>query len=147
LRDVGLEVWPGEFVVLLGPSGSLGLSGSSGSGKTTLLDLVGGIEEPTSGRIEAVGLFATVMAATLLSYRTESCHWSLHMRTLTSVYVALAVMAASLLAQAPVLRTLRRIDIDRIVRERRHSGRHSTLGDSLSGPPRPGTERAGCTRG
>jgi putative ABC transport system ATP-binding protein len=47
LRSVHLEVWPGEFVVLLGPSGS---------GKTTLLNLIGGIEEPTSGRIEVAGL-------------------------------------------------------------------------------------------
>lgn len=46
LKDVDLEVWPGEFVVLLGPSGS---------GKTTLLNLVGGIEEPTSGRILVAG--------------------------------------------------------------------------------------------
>ena len=46
LKGVDLEIWPGEFVVLLGPSGS---------GKTTLLNLVGGIEEPTGGRIEVAG--------------------------------------------------------------------------------------------
>lgn len=46
LKDVDLEIWPGEFVVLLGPSGS---------GKTTLLNLVGGIEEPTAGRILMAG--------------------------------------------------------------------------------------------
>ena len=46
LKDVGLEIWPGEFVVLLGPSGS---------GKTTLLNLMGGIEKPTCGRILVPG--------------------------------------------------------------------------------------------
>ncbi len=46
LKDVNLEVWPGEFVVILGPSGS---------GKTTLLNLVGGIEAPTCGRILVSG--------------------------------------------------------------------------------------------
>ncbi len=42
LDSVDLEIAKGEFVVLLGPSGS---------GKTTLLNLIGGIDEPTSGEI------------------------------------------------------------------------------------------------
>lgn len=52
LRAADLEIWPGEFVVLLGPSGS---------GKTTLLNLVGGIEEPSSGRIVVAGTDVTAM--------------------------------------------------------------------------------------
>ena len=54
LRDAHLEVWPGEFVVLLGPSGS---------GKTTLLNLIGGIEESTTGRVEVTGLDVGSMSA------------------------------------------------------------------------------------
>jgi putative ABC transport system ATP-binding protein len=46
LKDVNLEICAGEFVVILGPSGS---------GKTTLLNVVGGIEEPTAGRILVSG--------------------------------------------------------------------------------------------
>ena len=46
LRGVNLTVWPGEFVVLLGPSGS---------GKTTLLNLVGGIEDASSGVVAVAG--------------------------------------------------------------------------------------------
>ena len=42
LRDVDLDVAPGEFVVLLG---------ASGSGKSTLLNLLGGLDVPTSGEI------------------------------------------------------------------------------------------------
>ena len=54
LRDTHLEVWPGEFVVVLGPSGS---------GKTTLLNLIGGIEESTTGLVEVAGLDVGAMPA------------------------------------------------------------------------------------
>jgi putative ABC transport system ATP-binding protein len=63
LKDVDLEVWPGEFVVLLGPSGS---------GKTTLLNLVGGIEEPTGGRILMAGNdIGTLSAKERTAYRRD----------------------------------------------------------------------------
>ncbi len=63
LKDVDLEIWPNEFVVLLGPSGS---------GKTTLLNLVGGIEEPTAGRILVAGKdIASLHRKELAAYRRE----------------------------------------------------------------------------
>jgi putative ABC transport system ATP-binding protein len=46
LRDVSLEVYPGQVVALLGPSGS---------GKTTLLNCIGCILEPSSGRLTLDG--------------------------------------------------------------------------------------------
>lgn len=46
LRDVDLDLWPGEFVVLLGPSGS---------GKSTLLNILGGLDVPTSGTVRSLG--------------------------------------------------------------------------------------------
>lgn len=46
LREVDLVVNAGEFVALAGPSGS---------GKSTLLNIVGGIERPSSGRVEIDG--------------------------------------------------------------------------------------------
>jgi putative ABC transport system ATP-binding protein len=41
LRDVDLDIYESEFVVLLGPSGS---------GKSTLLNILGGLDSPTGGR-------------------------------------------------------------------------------------------------
>ena len=42
LRDITVDIRPGEFLSVLGPSGC---------GKTTLLRIVGGLAEPTSGTV------------------------------------------------------------------------------------------------
>jgi iron(III) transport system ATP-binding protein len=46
LRNIYLDVYPGEFICLLGPSGC---------GKTTLLRIIAGLEEQTSGRVIQAG--------------------------------------------------------------------------------------------
>lgn len=46
LADVSLDMRPGEFLVLVG---------RSGSGKTTILNLVAGEVEPTTGSVEVLG--------------------------------------------------------------------------------------------
>jgi len=42
INDVSISVNKGDFIALVGPSGC---------GKTTLLNMIGGIDQPTSGNI------------------------------------------------------------------------------------------------
>ena len=46
LKDLNLQIRGGDFLALMGPSGS---------GKTTLLNLIGGLDQPTSGSVEIGG--------------------------------------------------------------------------------------------
>lgn len=46
LQDATLEVWPGEFVAVVG---------ASGSGKSTLINMITGIDRPTQGEVVVAG--------------------------------------------------------------------------------------------
>lgn len=64
LRGVTLEVERGQRVALLG---------KSGSGKSTLLNLLGGLDRPTSGRLEVAGHdLGRLSAGELARFRSSS---------------------------------------------------------------------------
>ena len=63
LRDVSLEIAPGTFCAVTGPSGC---------GKSTLLNLLGGLDQPTSGEISVDGLaLHSADENALTAYRRE----------------------------------------------------------------------------
>lgn len=63
LRGVDFDLFPAEFVVLLGPSGS---------GKSTLLNILGGLDTPTAGQVVYQDHDLTAAGeAALTEYRRE----------------------------------------------------------------------------
>ncbi|MHA1906237.1 MAG: ABC transporter ATP-binding protein [Candidatus Thorarchaeota archaeon] len=53
LKDINLEIEPGEFIAVVGPSGC---------GKSTLLHVMAGLEQPTNGRILLDGVDVTLIS-------------------------------------------------------------------------------------
>jgi putative ABC transport system ATP-binding protein len=58
LDDISLDIEAGEFISLMGPSGT---------GKSTLLNLVSGIDRPDSGTISVDGMDITQLSRTQLA--------------------------------------------------------------------------------
>ena len=64
LQDVHLHIEEGEFVALVGPSGS---------GKSTLLNMIGGLDEPTSGTVFVDGVEITKLRENkLIDFRLQN---------------------------------------------------------------------------
>ena len=122
--DVSIAVQPGEFVALLG---------SSGSGKSTMMNLIAGLDRPTAGAIYAQGKnLAEMDSAALARHRSH---------TIGIVFQAFNLLPRMTLAENVEL-PLRLAEVDRDERagrvnaaiERVHlSGRASHRPTELSG--------------
>src|SRR6204780_429539 len=91
LHGLTLEIPRGDFVALMGPSGS---------GKTTLLNLIGGLDQPTSGKV-------TVGGARLDQLRGgQLAHWRAHnVRFVFQLYNLMPVLTAEGNVELPLLLT------------------------------------------
>lgn len=80
LDGLSLSIPDGDFVALMGPSGS---------GKTTLLNLIGGIDQPTSGDIEVGGTnIARMKGQQLAHWRSASIGFIFQLYNLMPVLTA-----------------------------------------------------------
>jgi len=80
LDGLSLGIADGEFVALMGPSGS---------GKTTLLNLIGGIDQPTSGDVVVGGTDITKLTGrTLAEWRSRSIGFIFQLYNLMPVLTA-----------------------------------------------------------
>jgi putative ABC transport system ATP-binding protein len=80
LDGLTLAVDAGEFIALMGPSGS---------GKTTLLNLIGGIDQPTSGSIKVEGVdTARLKAKQLSQWRSRNVGFIFQLYNLMPVLTA-----------------------------------------------------------
>ena len=81
LKGLDLQVEEGQFVALMGPSGS---------GKTTLLNLIAGIDQPTSGRVNVNGTdVAQLSQSQLARWRSENVGFIFQFYNLIPVLTAL----------------------------------------------------------
>jgi putative ABC transport system ATP-binding protein len=89
LHGITLSIPKGDFVALMGPSGS---------GKTTLLNLIGGLDQPTSGEILVDGQRIDRMSSTELS------RWrARHVGFVFQFYNLLPVLTAERNVELPLL--------------------------------------------
>jgi putative ABC transport system ATP-binding protein len=80
LDGLSLTIPDGSFVALMGPSGS---------GKTTLLNLIGGVDQPTSGDIDVGGTnIARMSGSSLASWRSVSIGYIFQLYNLIPVLTA-----------------------------------------------------------
>jgi putative ABC transport system ATP-binding protein len=80
LDGLSLKIPDGSFVALMGPSGS---------GKTTLLNLIGGVDQPTSGDLEVGGTnIAKMKGSQLARWRSSSIGYIFQLYNLIPVLTA-----------------------------------------------------------
>ena len=91
LKGVTLDIPQGDFLALMGPSGS---------GKTTLLNLLGGLDQPSSGTLDIAGTnIGSLSGGQLSKWRSH------HIGFVFQLYNLLPVLTAERNVELPLLLT------------------------------------------
>lgn len=91
LHGLSLQIPQGDFVALMGPSGS---------GKTTLLNLIGGLDQPSSGEVRVAGRRIDQMSS------GELANWRAHhVGFVFQFYNLMPVLTAEANVELPLLLT------------------------------------------
>lgn len=95
LRQINLQIFHGEFLVMVGPSGS---------GKTTMLNIIGGLDQPTSGNVWYRDEdLSKVSARELTRYRRETVGFVFQFYNLVPTLTAREnIMVATELSRNPI---------------------------------------------
>jgi putative ABC transport system ATP-binding protein len=81
INDISVSFQEGEFTAIVGPSGC---------GKTTLLNILGGLDQPTSGKVEISGVDITMMKdSDLIDFRLRNIGFVFQSYNLIPVLTAL----------------------------------------------------------
>ena len=101
LKGVTLDIPQGDFLALMGPSGS---------GKTTLLNLLGGLDQPSSGTLDIAGTnIGSLSGGQLSRWRSH------HIGFVFQLYNLLPVLTAERNVDLPLLLT----NLSRVERKKR----------------------------
>ncbi len=80
VRNVSLKINKKEFLAIVGPSGS---------GKTTLLNIVGGLDQPTNGKVQIDGIDLAILSQSkLVEYRLRNIGFVFQAYNLIPVFTA-----------------------------------------------------------
>ena len=125
LRGVNLEVGHGEFTGLVGPSGS---------GKTTLLNLIGGLDNPTAGKVLVEGVdLSTMTQNQLADFRNLNMGFIFQSYNLLPVYTAFENIEFPLILTGGTRKSARRQTVMEMMDRVGLSGKENKRPSELSG--------------